>query len=288
MGYFLLRGLASVALISVGILVAVYWMQRWLIYHPQPEPVELPSAQHYPGLRDIRLTTSDGVELHAWYWPVDSHGPAVLFLHGNGGDRSGRISLVQSLQERGYSVLALDYRGYGGSGGSPTEIGLYADAEAAAEWLVDAGHTQLVYLGESLGTGVAVELARRRPPAALILEAPFDSLVKTAQYHFPWLPVSLLLRDRFESATKVADMPVPLLVIHGDFDEVVPQPRGVALFEAAQKPKTWVPVAEAGHNDLRMKLGDAYFKYIEAFLDEHGVKSSKSTAQHEPAAPHGR
>ena len=260
------RAIASVLFIIGGVLTGVFFMQRWLIYHPQRAAVATPPTALFPGLRDVRLDAEDGVTLHAWYWPSEGNRPIVLFLHGNGGDRGHRRDVLRALHARGYGVFALDYRGYGGSGGAPSEDGLYLDAEASVKWLLGRGHDRLVYFGESLGTGVAVELAKRRPPAALILEAPFDSLTEVARHHFPWLPVRWLLRDRFESAAKIAAFDAPLLIIHGDDDRVVPQARGRALFEAATEPKTWVAVPNAGHNDLRSRLGDAYYDRIDAFL----------------------
>ena len=248
------------------VLMSLFLLQRGLIYHPHRAPVAMPPAQLYPGLRDVNITTEDGVALCAWYWPAESERPAVLFLHGNAGDRSYRLDILRGLHARGYTVLSLDYRGYGGSAGMPSEDGLYLDAEAAATWLKRNGHDQLLYFGESLGTGVAVELARRSPPAALILEAPFDSLTEVAGYHFPWLPVRWMLRDRFDSAAKIGRIEAPLLIIHGDEDRVVPQARGRALFEAAAEPKTWIPIPGAGHNDLRARLGDAYFERLDAFI----------------------
>lgn len=259
-----LRALVGLAVVVGGVMLGLFALQRRLVYHPQSDPVAPPSAGLAPGLQDVRLQAVDGVELHAWYWPAE--GPAILFLHGNAGDRSHRWELVRALHARGFAVLALDYRGYGGSGGTPSEVGLYRDAEAAAGWLAERGHARVAYVAESLGTGVAVELAVRRPPVALVLEAPFDGLVEVGRHHFPWLPVRWLLRDRFASAAKIPKVTAPLLVIHGDRDEVVPQARGRALFDAATEPKQWLGVPGAGHNDLRSRMGERYYDAVEGFL----------------------
>ena len=263
------RVLRSSVIGLVGGLLGVFFMQRWLIYHPQSEPVDLPSSASYQGLQDIRLQAADGIQLHAWYWPSQQKHTAILFMHGNGGDRSGHRTLYRDLHTRGYTVLSLDYRGYGGSAGSPSEDGLYLDAEAAARWLAAAGHDRVVYFGESLGTAVAIELAQRRPPQAIVLQAPFDSMMKVAKYHFPWLPVRWLLTEHFDSIAKITAVKAPLLIIHGDRDATVPQVRGRALFEAALQPKTWISVPGAGHNDIRERLGDAYLDAVESFLSEH-------------------
>ncbi len=142
------------------------------------------------------------------------------------------------------------------------------DRRAAVDWLKARTPSKLVYLGESLGTGVAVELAHRRPPHVLILEAPFDRLAAVGRHHFPFLPVQLILRDRFDSASKIADIEAPLLVFHGDLDEVVPQARGQALFSAAKPNKRWISVPSAGHNTLRTIMGDTYLLEIERFVAE--------------------
>ncbi len=262
----LFRALGVVALAAVSVLSSIFLFQRRLIYHPRAEAVALPATVLFDGLRDVRIDTSDGVRLHAWYWPGRANGYAILFLHGNAGDRSDRRALLRALHDRGYALLALDYRGYGGSEGSPSEAGLYLDAEAAASWLVAAGHERLVYFGESLGTAVAVELARRRTPHAMVLEAPFDSLVNVAQHHFPWLPVHWLLSDRFWAAKRISEVDAPVLVIHGEQDTVVPQARGRALFDAAASAKTWISVPGAGHNDLRDRFGARYLAAVDAFL----------------------
>lgn len=262
-----LRLAKSAAVIALGVCIGAFVMQRSLIYHPQAEAVALPLADLYPGLEDVGLTASDGVELCGWYWPAPDARFTVLFLHGNAGDRSNRLGLLRQLHERGLGVFALDYRGYGGSDGSPSEDGLYLDAEAAVDWLRAHTKTELVYFGESLGTGVTVELARRQPPAAVILQAPFDSLVQVGRHHFPFLPVQLILRDRFDSASKIGEVEAPLLVLHGVEDKIVPYERGEALFAAARGPKKWFSVPKTGHNDLRAVLGDRFYEEITEFLE---------------------
>jgi len=266
-----LRGLRSALTIALGVLIGVFFMQRWLIYHPQPNKVPLPAGDHYQGLTEVKLTARDGVRSCAWYWPIAPSARSVLFLHGNAGDRSDRLGHLRKLHELGLNVMALDYRGYGGSEGSPSEQGLYLDAEAALEWLQRHADGPLVYLGESLGTGVAVELALQHPPQALILEAPYDTLAAVGRHHFPFLPVQWLLRDRFDSASKIAEIRSPLLVLHGERDTVVPLARGRALFDRANQPKRLRQVAKTGHNDLRARMEQTYYDEIGAWLAQHEV-----------------
>jgi len=164
-------------------------------------------------------------------------------------------------------VLLLDYRGYGGSGGAPTEEGLVDDAEAAARWLEGRGAGKVAYFGESLGCGVAVALAARRPPAALILQSGADSLVHVAQRAYPVFPIGLLMKDRFDAAAQIASVPAPLLSIHGTEDELIPMAFGRALFDAAPGPKEWYPVEGAGHNDVSTRAGSAYYARVHAWLE---------------------
>ena len=173
------------------------------------------------------------------------------------------------LRKTGAGVFIVDYRGYGGSEGSPTEDGLYLDAEASIQWLEERGAGPLVYFGESLGVGVAVELAQRRPPAGLILQSGFTSAVDVARSIYWFLPVSLLMKDRYESSAKIAGARAPILCIHGAKDRIIPIRFGRRLFEAAAEPKEWFEVPEAGHNDLPYIGTLDYLERIERFLTDH-------------------
>jgi hypothetical protein len=253
---------AALGLVGVAMIFA---LQRKLIYFPDPSAPPLPPADAERGLEDVRIQAADGVGLRAWHRPAPDGRATVLVFHGNAGHRGDRLDLVRHLADLGLGVLALDYRGYGGSEGAPTEDGLYADAEAAVRWLEGRGFTRLVYFGESLGTGVAVELATRRAPEKLVLEAAFDSAVAVGKRAYPILPVSWLLRDRFESDRKIAEVHAPLLMLHGTEDDIIPLAHGRRLYERANEPKRFVEIEGAGHNDLRL-AGDAYFGPLDAFL----------------------
>lgn len=251
----------------------VWGVQRRLIYFPTPGP--LPSAAMVlPHGRDVVLDTDDGIRLGAWYFPVDGHATAVLVCNGNGGDRSMRAALAAALNRMGLSVLLFDYRGYGGNPGRPSEEGLAADARAAQAWLAaqpDVDPQRMVYFGESLGAAVAVGLALRRPPAALVLRSPFTSLADVAAVHYPWLPARRLLLDRYPSIERIASVSAPLLVIAGDRDGIVPESLSRRLHDAAGEPKHYVVVRGAGHNDPALLDGRLMLDEMGRFLSGTGV-----------------
>jgi fermentation-respiration switch protein FrsA (DUF1100 family) len=258
----------TLLLAYVGVVLVAFFFQRRLQYFPSPQRPSL--RRVIPGLEEVSLTTTDGVRLEAWYWPGERPATLVIF-HGNGGHRGHRLEWVEALHALGWGVFILDYRGYGGSEGSPSEDGLYHDAEAALAWLKShtvAKQSKIVLFGESLGGGVAVEMARRHPPAALLLQSAFSSAIDVGKSAYPFLPVSALMRDRFENVTKIGEVQCPLLMIHGNNDSIVPMRFGRKLFDAANEPKKWYEVEGAGHNDLLWVGGDAYFEHVHGFLRE--------------------
>ena len=239
----------------MGILWAV---QRQLIYFPDAADVP-PAGDVIPGARDVTLRTEDGLELGAWFVPAaDASTPgarmAVLVAPGNGGNRAGRATLAEELSERGLAVLLMDYRGYGGNPGSPSEEGLAADAFAATEALAALGYPpeRSIYFGESLGTGVVAALQARRPPAGLVLRSPFTELTDVGAHHYPLLPVRLLLRDRYPVVEHVSSSRVPVTVIYGDRDTVVPTALSATVAEAASSLFERMVVEGANHNDAVM------------------------------------
>lgn len=260
-----------VALVASGLVALMWSQQRRLIYFPSPGPV--PSAATVlPTGRDVVLGTDDGIRLGAWYFPVAGAGPAVLVCNGNGGDRSMRAELAAALNRMGLSVLLFDYRGYGGNPGRPSEDGLAADARAAQAWLAaQPGVDRIVYFGESLGAAVAVGLAVQRPPAAMVLRSPFTSLADVAAVHYPWLPARRLLLDRYPSIERIVSIRVPVLVIAGDRDDIVPATLSRRLYDAANEPKRWLLVPGAGHNDVELLDGRQMLGEIRGFLSETGL-----------------
>lgn len=262
---------AIVALVASGLLALVWSQQRRLIYFPSAGPV--PSAVTFlPNGQDVVLVTDDGIRLGAWYFPVAGPTPAVLVTNGNGGDRSGRIALAAALNRIGLSVLLFDYRGYGGNPGKPSEDGTAADARAALAWLAAQSDVEkIVYFGESLGAAVAVGLAVQSPPAGLILRSPFTSLPDVGAMHYPWLPVRWLLTERYPSIDRIHSVHVPVMVIAGDRDDIVPESLSRRLYEAANEPKRYIVVPGAGHNDPELISGRQMVAEIEGFLSATGV-----------------
>lgn len=242
--------LVVVAILGL-VLALLYGFQRRLIYLPSPGPVPA-AADVLPDAQDVVLETVDGLRLAAWYLPPGADGTTVLVAPGNAGNRADRAPLAEALHARGLGVLLLDYRGYGGNPGSPSEQGLALDARAAYRFLVEtSGVTpeRLIYLGESLGSGVVTELATEYPPGGLVLRSPFTDLPAVGQRHYPFLPVRLLLRDRYPVAEQIATVDVPTAVVYGTHDSIVPPDQSRAVADAAAGPTQLVPVEGADHND---------------------------------------
>lgn len=248
--------LVVVVLVAGAGLTAVWGLQRQLIYFPDASDVP-PAGDVLPGARDVTLETADGLELGAWYLPADAErdtGLAVLVAPGNGGNRAGRADLARELGDRGLSVLLVDYRGYGGNPGSPSEDGLAADADAAVRALDDLGHPvdRTIFFGESLGTGVVAGLQQRHRPAGIVLRSPFTELADVGRHHYPWLPVRTLLRDRFPVLKPIAASDVPVTVIYGNRDDVVPTELSARVADGAPALVERVVIEGAGHNDAVM------------------------------------
>jgi fermentation-respiration switch protein FrsA (DUF1100 family) len=271
----LLAAVVIVTLVASGVLALVWSQQRRLIYFPSPGPVP-PAAAVLPGARDVVLDTDDGIRLGAWFLPAAGAdpGPAVLICNGNAGDRSLRAPLAAALSRAGLSVLLFDYRGYGGNPGRPSEDGLAADARAALAWLAaqpEVDPDRIAYFGESLGAAVALGLAVEQPPAALVLRSPFTSLADVGRVHYPWLPVGLLLIDRYPSIDRIRSLTAPLLVIAGDRDDIVPPSLSERLFVAAPEPKWFLQMRGAGHNDPELLDGRQMILEIVRFFERTQV-----------------
>lgn len=204
-----------------------------------------------PGVVEHRFVAGDGVRLHAWLAPpTDPFAPVLVWSHGNGGNVAGREDVLLALAARGLGVLAYDYRGYGLSEGRPNEAGLYLDAEAAWDHAVAAGVApqRIVCFGESLGGAVSIHLATRRRCAAVIVVSTFTSLRDVARQHYGVL--AALAGNQFDSSARVATIAAPILVAHGDADEIVPFALGERLFALAREPKRFVRVHGRQHNDV--------------------------------------
>lgn len=253
----LLKAGIGLVVVVVVVVTLAYVFQRRLIYLPTGGPVPQ-AADVLPGARDVRLTTADGLTLGAWFVPATAPGlgVSVLVANGNGGNRAHRSDLAAGLADAGFDVLLFDYRGYGGNPGDPSEDGLALDVRAARDYLVERTRRQrLVYFGDSIGGGVVTELALEHPPDALVLRSPFTELADTAAEHYPFLPVRLLLRDRFPVAENVRRIRVPTLVVYGSADSIVPPDQSRAVAGAAAGPVTVVEIHGADHNDPALLSG---------------------------------
>ena len=248
-----MRGLVVVTLLGAVVVGMVWGLQRQLIYFPDPTQVP-PAGDVISGARDLTLHTADGLKLGAWFVPATGQpdtGMAVLVAPGNGGNRASRAGLAEALSRRGLAVLLMDYRGYGGNPGRPDQEGLAADADAAAGALRQLGYPaqRTVYFGESLGAGVVAALQVRHRPAGIVLRSPFTELADVGAHHYPWLPVRALLRDRFPVMEHLATCEVPITVIYGDRDSVVPTMLSAGVADHARTLAERVVIADADHND---------------------------------------
>ncbi|MDE2180722.1 MAG: alpha/beta hydrolase [candidate division NC10 bacterium] len=219
---------------------------------------------------DIYFTTQDGVTLNGWWIPGTGSPLTILWFHGNAGNISHRLENIKLRHDRlGTDIFIFDYREYGRSEGRVSEEGTYHDGDSAIQYLRSRGDvdpTKIVFLGESLGSAVAVEMAIRHGCAALILESPFLSMAEMAKASFPFLPISSLLRTKYDTLSKIGQVKAPLLIAHGESDEIVPFRHGQRLFEVARAPKEFYGIKRARHNDLYLIGGQAYLETLNRFL----------------------
>ncbi len=237
----------------LAVAVTMVVNQRAYLYFP-PRTYAFTPAQARLAYEALTLTAADGVRLRAWWVPAPrAAAPVLLYLHGNASNLADFVDIAAGCHHAGLSFLAVDYRGYGESGGRPTEAGLYRDARAAWDWLAarGAGARTVVY-GQSLGTAVASRLAGEVPAAGLVLEAALPSTYRMARLHYPWLLVpEFLVRDKYATLDHLARVTCPVLVIHGEADDISPIAFGRMVFAAAREPRQFLPVPRTGHNDLR-------------------------------------
>jgi hypothetical protein len=264
--------LGALVLAAVVVVAAMWLLQRRFIYFPAAAPPPPPARVGLPAAEPLEYTTADGLELQGWYVPAGGErAGAVLVLPGNGGNRAGRWPLAAALRDAGLATLLVDYRGYGGNPGTPTQEGLLADARAAAGALrrrSGVAPDRLAYFGESLGSAVAAGLAVEQPPAALVLRSPFPSLTEMGRRQFPWLPIGLLLRDQFPTSGWIARYRGPVLVVAGAADTLVPPHLSRRVAAAAGGPVAFTTITAAGHNDRALLDGEQMITALLAFLDE--------------------
>jgi fermentation-respiration switch protein FrsA (DUF1100 family) len=253
----------------VGVVFLLTFLENWLLYFPagadtwSPAPAQIHAS-------DLELTAEDGTRIHAWWCPPadwDTSRGAILYFHGNAGNLSHRGPVVLEWQQRlGQAVLIVDYPGYGRSGGKPSEAGCYAAADAAYDWLTHEAKVpaeRILLVGSSLGGGVAVDIARRRPHRALVLLSTFTSIPEMAQRIYFFLPAWYLVRNRFDNLAKIPQCTRPVFLAHGTADDIIPIEHGEKLFAAANEPKRYVAMPGQGHSE---SLSPELFTALREFL----------------------
>ncbi|MDR4501079.1 MAG: alpha/beta hydrolase [Nitrospirales bacterium] len=222
-------------------------------------------------LEDIWLSVSSETRVFGWFVNAGPGRPVILWCHGNAGNISHRLMNIAEFYRRGVSVMIFDYRGYGKSSGTPSENGLYQDALAAYDFLINQraiAPERLIVFGRSLGTSIAAEVTRQRSAAGLILEGAFPSIQSMADHHYLGLPASWFVDSTFNLEEKLSHISLPVLVIHGEHDTIVPLKFGEQVFQTARGPKIWYPVKGAGHNDVPSVGGQAYYARLLSFIQK--------------------
>ena len=243
--------LVTFGLIYASVLSGLFVLQREMQYVPSRLDPS-PDALGLEAVERVLLSTPDGETLVLWHSPAPDRRPTLLFLHGNAGSIADRADRLAFYQSRRMGAAFLSWRGFGGSSGRPSETGLISDARAAYDHLVRAGVApeNIVLVGESLGTGIAVPLAAALPVGAVVLEAPFTSAAAVARIAYPWVPVGLLMKDQFRTSSVIAEVRAPLLILDGERDSIIPFALGKALFALAKNPKAFVSLGPVGHEAL--------------------------------------
>ncbi|RYY23353.1 MAG: alpha/beta hydrolase [Sphingomonadales bacterium] len=240
----ILIGAGLLAGLYLAVLLVLAFAQRSLIY-----PAPSPAVTNTPaGFVAVQLLTADGLTLTAAHKAGQPGKPVAIFFHGNGDSLSGAATATQALADSGYGLLLVEYRGYGGNPGKPSETGLYSDGRAAIGWLGTQGVpvNRIVLIGNSLGSGVATQLATEQPVAGLVIVSGYTSMADVIATHYPWVPVRLLLLDRYDNRSKLGRVAAPILILHGTADKLIPMVQAQALAHAA--PRTALQLVEgAGH-----------------------------------------
>jgi len=252
------------AIIYIFILISTYFFQRNLLYHP--------GENNYFGdelsvsIEKIKIKTNDNIELMSWYHKKNSNDyKTILFLHGNAGSLENRIHKINHFKDIEVNFLIVSWRGFNGNKGKPTETGLYEDARSALRWLKDKGidEKNIIIYGESLGTGIAVEVAQNKKFAGIILESPFTSMINAGKNKYPFLPVRFLLKDKYESEKKIKNIKSPILIMHGKVDNIVPFYMGQQMYELANEPKYYY---FSDYDNHMMEYNENLLKVLKKFI----------------------
>ncbi|MFZ7111587.1 MAG: alpha/beta hydrolase [Desulfatiglandales bacterium] len=261
-------------IVAFGLTFRVFYpaIENFFVFFPDRSHDATPKAY---GLcyKDVFFTTEDGEKLHGWFFHVDRKAPVILFCHGNAGNISHRLENIRMLVDRGLQVFIFDYRGYGKSSGRPSEGGLYRDGVAAYDYLrgqEGIGAGDIVLFGRSLGAAVSLEIALRKRVRGVIIESGFTSIKGMARTMFLFNILTPLIPAHYNNLEKVSKIDVPILIIHGEEDDIVPFRMGEKLFRTAKSPKSFYPLKGAGHNDTYVVGGPVYFDNLEAFARDTG------------------
>ena len=247
-----IKFILAIALFYIAAMIAIYFVQAVFIYAPQMPSRELEATPANISLvyEDLNLITADNENIHAWYIPAkEKTRKTLLFLHGNAGNISHRLETIKIYHQFGLNVFIFDYRGFGKSTGKPSEDGIYIDAKTAWQYLIEEKNLSakdIIIAGRSLGGGVATELAKDVHPALLILESTFTSMTEVSGIHYPFMPTGLIVKHRYETISKLADIHCPVVFIHSKQDEVIPFEQSLRNFAAANEPKQFIEI-HGGH-----------------------------------------
>ncbi len=258
--------ISSIIIVYFSIILFVYFYQRSLLYHPS-ENNYLNDKINF-NYKEIFIETDKNIKLKSWFIEKDlENSKTILLFHGNAGNLFNRVYKLNELNKLDLNILIISWRGFSGNEGRPTEKNLYHDANEAVKWLNNRGvnNKNIILYGESLGTGVATELGKRNTFGGIILESPFTSIAKAAKIYYPFLPINLLLKDRYDSIKKIQSITTPILIMHGKKDNIIPQNMGLELFEKANEPKfNYFPK----NDDHMMEYNDELLKNIKLFINK--------------------
>ena len=251
-------------LIYLFIIISMYFFQRNLLYHPGENNYS--GDQLIVSVEKIKIKTKDNIELLSWYHNknIDDY-KTILFLHGNAGSLENRIHKINNFKDMNVNFLLVAWRGFSGNKGQPTEQNLYEDARSAVQWLKSNGvkENKIIIYGESLGTGVATEIAQNKNFAGIILESPFTSMIEAGKSKYPYLPVKFLLKDKYESDKKIKNIKSPILIMHGKVDNIVPFYMGKKMYELANEPK-YSYFSE--YDDHMMEYNEKLLNHLKKFI----------------------
>lgn len=271
----ILRGSVGLLLLLALLTWGARHLERRLMYFPDATRTP-PAALGLSGVEEVEIKTPDGETILGWWSEAVGDKPTLLYFHGNAGSLESRSERFRKYTARGFGLLMMSYRGFSGSSGVPSEHANVADAKLAYDVLLAKGvrSDRIVLYGESLGTGVAVQLAAEKPVAGLVLDAPYTSMLALAELHHPALPARVFLSDRYDSERHIGKVTAPILIVHGEADEVIPVDMGRRLHDVARSPKKLVTLAGAGHSDHYL-FGS--YDVIFAWLEER-VRAGSATA----------